>query len=229
MARKTIFEMNARSVYEMLVQKAERKNRKREEVDAVFCWLLGYSSVQFTDLLKTDISYGDLFQKAPAVNPKYTSVTGVVCGVRVEEIEAEQMRLVRCVDKMVDELAKGKPLDKVLRTGNEPATVDEYIALREEKEQKYLIAVRSTIREALPDAKEIISWGMPTYWKERNIIHFAAQKKHIGLYPGDKAVEAFAESLKEYDVSKGTIRIPYSDDIPLNLIAEIAEWCEKHN
>ena len=166
-------------------------------------------------------------------------------GIRVEKEEdiakafkkaAKETKVPTLIEFIIDReenvmpmVPPGKPLDKVLRTGNEPATVDEYIALREEKEQKYLIAVRSTIREALPDAKEIISWGMPTYWKGRNIIHFAAQKKHIGLYPGDKAVEAFAESLKEYDVSKGTIRIPYSDDIPLNLIAEIAEWCEKHN
>lgn len=229
MARKTIFEMNARSVYEMLVQKAERKSRKRDEVDAVYCWLLGYSYEQFTDLLKTDISYGALFQKAPAVNPKFTSITGVICGVRVEEIEDEQMRLIRCIDKMVDELTKGKPLDKVLRTGNEPATVDDYISQRGEKEQKYLRAIRETIRAALPDAKEIISWGMPTYWKGRNIIHFAAQKKHIGVYPGDNAVLVFSEQLKGYDVSKGTIRFPYNDDLPLNLIAEISEWCEKNN
>ena len=229
MARKTVFEMNARSVYEMLVQKAERKNREKDEVDAVYCWLLGYSSEHLADLLKTDISYGELFQKAPAVNPKYTSITGVICGVRVEEIEDKQMRLIRCIDKMVDELTKGKSLEKVLRTGDEPATIDDYISQQGEKEQKYLRAVRKTIHEALPDAKEIISWGMPTYWNRRNIIHFAAQKKHIGLYPGDKAAEAFAEQLYGYDVSKGTIRIPYSDDLPLNLIAEIAEWCEKNN
>ena len=229
MARKTVFEMNARSVYEMLVQKAERKNRKQEEVDAVYCWLLGYSADQLKDLLVTDITYGELFRNAPAVNPKYTAVTGVVCGIRVEEIEDVQMRLIRCVDKMVDELAKGKKLEKVLRSDSEPADVDEYIALQGEAEQKCLTAIRTTIREALPDAKEILSYGMPTYWKERNLIHFAAQKKHIGIYPGGEAAEVFADQLKDYDVSKGTIRIPYSADLPLDLISEIAGWCGKNN
>ena len=229
MARKTVFEMNAGSVYEMLVRKAERKNRTREEVDAVYCWLLGYSPEIFKQILDTDITYGDLFNNAPSVNPKYTSVTGLICGVRVEYIEDTQMRLVRCVDKMVDELAKGKPLGKVLRSGDEPATVDEYIAARDEKEQKYLRAVRDTIRQALPDAEEVISWGMPTFRNGRNLIHFAAQRNHIGIYPGSEAVTVFSDELKNCDVSKGTIRFPYNDDIPLDLIAKIAAWCGKNN
>ena len=229
MARKTVFEMNARSVYEMLVQKAERKSRKREEVEAVYCWLLGYSADQFRNILNTEITYDDLFRNAPMVNPKYTAVTGVICGVRVEEIEDDQIRLIRCVDKMVDELAKGKKLEKVLRSDNEPANVDEYIALQGKSEQKCLRAICETIRDTLPDAQEILSYGMPTYWKKRNLIHFAAMKKHIGIYPGSEATEIFAEQLKDYDVSKGTIRISYSEVLPLDLIAEIAEWCDKNN
>lgn len=221
--------MNARSVYEMLVQKAERKNRTRDEVDAVYCWLLGYSPEQLRDLLDTDITYGELFLNAPAVNPKFTAVTGVICGVRVEEIEDEQTRLIRCIDKMVDELAKGKKLEKVLRSDSEPANVDEYIAMQGELARTCLSAIRDTIRKALPDAKEILSYGMPTYWKERNLIHFAAQKKHIGLYPGGEAAGVFSEKLQGYDVSKGTIRIPYNDELPLDLISEIAEWCGKNN
>ena len=92
-----------------------------------------------------------------------------------------------------------------------PQNIDEYIAAQDEKNQYRLREIREIIRTALPDAEERISWSMPTYWKGRNIIHFAASKKHLGIYPGDKATAAFAEELSEYDVSKGTIRIPYND------------------
>ena len=76
-------------------------------------------------------------------------------------------------------------------------------------------------------AKEKISWSMPTYWKGVNIIHFAASKKHLGLYPGGEATNVFADKLKDYDVSKGTIRFPYNKPLPKELIAEIAAWCYK--
>ena len=229
MGSKSVMEMNAKGVYDLLVQKAVRKGRTPDEVDAVYCWLLGYTETEFSEKLAQVIDYGTLFRDAPAVNPKYKAVTGVICGVRVEDIEDEQMRLVRCVDKMVDELSKGKKLEKVLRAEDVPATVDEYIASFPEAEQKCLNAIRGTIRDAIPDAKEMLSWGMPTYWKNHNLIHFAAQKKHIGLYPGEEAAAVFAEKLQEYECSKGTIRIPYSDELPLALIAEIARWCREHN
>lgn len=229
MPGKTVFEMDAKTVYGLLVQKAEKKGRTREEVSEVFCWLLGYTPEQLEHQMESGIDYGTLFRQAPSVNPNYRAVTGVICGVRVEEIVDEQMRLIRCADKMVDELAKGKKMEKVLRSDSVPATVDEYIAACDPRQQECLNAVRKTIREAIPDAKEIISWGMPTYWKNHNLIHFAAQKKHIGIYPGGEAAETFAEQLKGFDVSKGTIRIPYSDDLPLELIAEIAKWTGAHN
>lgn len=108
----------------------------------------------------------------------------------------------------------------------EPAkTIDAYIAAQPESVQPLLDQVRNTLRAALPDAQERISWGMPTYWSKHNIIHFAASKKHIGLYPGDKAVAHFADRLTEYKTSKGTIQLPYSKPLPLPLIAEIAKWC----
>ena len=78
---------------------------------------------------------------------------------------------------------------------------------------------------ALPEAEERISWSMPTYWKGRNIIHFAASKKHLGLYPGDEATTVFAEELSGWNVSKGTIRIPYDQPLPAELIERIAKWC----
>ena len=106
-----------------------------------------------------------------------------------------------------------------------PQTIDEYIALQDESVQPKLNEIRSILRKALPEAEERISWSMPTYWKGRNIIHFAASKKHLGLYPGGDATAEFASELEGFDVSKGTIRIPYGTEIPSGLIARIARWC----
>ena len=106
-----------------------------------------------------------------------------------------------------------------------PKTVDEYIASQEEDVRSKLEEVRAIIREAIPDAEERISWSMPTYWKGRNLIHFAASKKHVGIYPGGEATPVFAEELAGIDVSKGTIRLPYTRELPAELIAKIAKWC----
>ncbi|MBQ7436779.1 MAG: DUF1801 domain-containing protein [Oscillospiraceae bacterium] len=106
-----------------------------------------------------------------------------------------------------------------------PQNVDEYIAAQDEAVQPKLREIRGILRSELPDALEKISWSMPTYWKGRNLIHFAAAKKHLGLYPGDEATAAFAEELKDFDVSKGTIRLPYDRELPEELIRKIARWC----
>ena len=110
-----------------------------------------------------------------------------------------------------------------------PKNIDEYIAAQDESIQPRLNDIRSVLRAALPEAEERISWSMPTYWKGRNIIHFAASKKHLGIYPGDEAVAVFEEELADYDVSKGTIRIPYDKELPAELIKKIAEWCYGKN
>ena len=106
-----------------------------------------------------------------------------------------------------------------------PQTIDEYIAMQDEAVQPWLQEVRGIIHSAIPEAEERISWSMPTFWKGRNLIHFAASKKHLGLYPGDEATRVFAEALKDFDVSKGTIRIPWNRALPETLIREIARWC----
>ena len=106
-----------------------------------------------------------------------------------------------------------------------PTTVEEYIAAQEERVQPRLHALRAVLRAALPEAEERISWSMPTYWKGQNLIHFAAAKKHMGLYPGGEATTVFAEELKGLDVSKGTIRLPYDRPLPEELITRIARWC----
>lgn len=115
--------------------------------------------------------------------------------------------------------------------GKAPETVDEYILAQEEGVRKRLQSVRAALRSALPDAAEKISWSMPTFWKGRNIIHFAAQKKHIGLYPGPEAVARFAERLERAGCkySKGAIQLPNARELPLDLIAEIAAWCRERN
>ena len=104
-------------------------------------------------------------------------------------------------------------------------TIREYIDNQDEAVRPRLDAVYETIRAAIPDAEERLSWGMPTFRKGRNIIHFAPAKKHIGLYPGPEAVAAFAERLTGYKTSKGAIRLPDDKELPLALIADIARWC----
>lgn len=111
--------------------------------------------------------------------------------------------------------------------GKKPETIDEYIMMQTEEAQHCLKQIRETVRTALPEAQERISWSMPTYWKKHNLIQFAAHKHHIGLYAGTEAVIHFAEELKEYKTSKGAIQLPYCKPLPLNLIAEIAAWCEE--
>ncbi|WP_349670728.1 DUF1801 domain-containing protein [Lacrimispora sp.] len=105
-----------------------------------------------------------------------------------------------------------------------PNTIDAYIEAQAKEVQPLLHLVRNTIRTALPDAEERISWKMPTYWKRHNIIHFAAFKKHMGVYPGENAMVHFAGRLTEYKTSKGAIQLPYDKTLPLDLIAEIAKW-----
>ena len=92
--------------------------------------------------------------------------------------------------------------------GKAPQAIAEYIREQPESVQPVLRQLQETIREAIPDAKEKISWSMPTFWKGCNLIQFAASQKHIGLYPGPEAVEAFADRLEGYPTSKGTIRLP---------------------
>ena len=108
-----------------------------------------------------------------------------------------------------------------------PETVDEYIAAQDEAVRPMLIQLRTVLRLAVPDAQERISWSMPTLWKGRSLIHFAAAKKHVGLYPGGEATAVFAEKLKGFDVSKGTVRLPYDRELPAELITQIAQWCRR--
>ena len=115
MTNEKVFSMSFAKVYPMLIAKAERKGRTRDEVLAVTAWLTGYSGAKLEDLLGSDITYGDFFRNAPALNPARRSIKGSVCGVKVETIEDPLMQEIRILDKLVDELAKGKPMEKIMR------------------------------------------------------------------------------------------------------------------
>lgn len=108
-----------------------------------------------------------------------------------------------------------------------PQNIDEYIAAQSEALKPKLNELRDIIRSAIPDAEERIFWPMPTYWKGKNLLHFAASKKHLGFYSGDEAVARFSEELAGFAVSKGTIRLPYDTELPAELIRRIARWCDE--
>ena len=102
-------------VYPLLIAKAEKKSRTRAEVNEIASWLMGYTAEQLESFLSTDLTYGDFFRNAPALNPNRTLIKGTVCGVRVETVEDPLMREMRYLDKLVDELAKGKAMEKIIR------------------------------------------------------------------------------------------------------------------
>ena len=109
--------------------------------------------------------------------------------------------------------------------GRAPASVDAYIDAQKAELRPKLSRLRDAIAHALPGARECIVWGMPTWREGKNILHFAAQKNHIGLYVGEAAAQHFAAELADYDIRKGTIRVGYAQDLPEALIAKIAIWC----
>jgi hypothetical protein len=103
------------SVYPLLVKKAERKGRTKSEVDAVICWLTGYDDSGLQAQIMKNTDYETFFNEAPKINPNAVKISGLICGHRVEEIEDQLMQKIRWLDKLVDELAKGKPMDKIFR------------------------------------------------------------------------------------------------------------------
>ena len=154
------------------------------------------------------------------------------------------MQEIRYLDKLVDELAKGKKMEKILRKAEnksvnegksqaaetvpvKPTTIDAYIVASPANVQEILQKVRATLQAVLPNATEKISWSMPTYWDGHNIIHFTAMKNHVGLYPGPDAIEYFSNRLDEmgFKHSKGAAQFPYKKEMPYDLITEIAVWC----
>ncbi|HYG25046.1 MAG TPA: DUF2200 domain-containing protein [Verrucomicrobiae bacterium] len=111
-----IFTTSFASVYPLYVAKAEKKGRKKAEVDAIICWLTGYDQRALEEQLRKQVDFETFFDEAPRLNPSRTLIKGVVCGVRVEEVEDPLMRDIRYLDKLVDELARGKAMEKILRS-----------------------------------------------------------------------------------------------------------------
>lgn len=115
MENEKVFAMSVAKVYPLLVAKAERKCRTRDEVDEIICWMTGYSREQLEEKISNGVSYREFFVDAPQMNPDCALIKGAICGIRVENIEDPLMQKIRWLDKLVDELAKGKSMDKILR------------------------------------------------------------------------------------------------------------------
>lgn len=111
-----IFSMSVSAVYPHYITKAEKKNRTKAEVDEIIHWLTGYSQTELEKNLNDGTDFKTFFAHAPKMNPLRSLITGVICGVRVEEIKVPTMREIRYLDKLIDELAKGKPMEKILRS-----------------------------------------------------------------------------------------------------------------
>jgi hypothetical protein len=115
MPKHRIFTTEFSKVYPLYVQKAERKNRTKEEVDLIICWLTGYTQVGLKKQIEAQNDFETFFSQAPAIHPNSSLIKGLVCGVRVEEVEDPLMQKIRYLDKLIDELAKGKAMEKILR------------------------------------------------------------------------------------------------------------------
>ncbi len=115
MNNERVYRMIFASVYPMYIQKAEKKGRSKEEVDEIIYWLTGYDKKSFKQVLDKKVDIETFFANAPKLNPNVSKITGVICGYRVEEIEDKLMQKVRYLDKLIDELAKGRTMEKILR------------------------------------------------------------------------------------------------------------------
>ena len=116
MDNERVYRMTFASVYPMYIQKAERKGRTKEEVDTVIFWLTGYNKQSLKKQIDSKVDFETFFSMAPELNPNVSKITGVICGYRIEEIEDKLVQKVRYLDKLVDELAKGRKMEKILRT-----------------------------------------------------------------------------------------------------------------
>ena len=115
MPKHSVFAIKFAKVYPLYIQKAERKNRTKEEIDQIICWLTGYDQVGLQQQIEQEKDLETFFAQAPGIHPNSALIKGVVCGVRVEEIEDPLMQKIRYLDKLIDELAKGKTMEKILR------------------------------------------------------------------------------------------------------------------
>ena len=216
MKRQSIFDMKFSDVYPLLIQKAERKNRTRSDVYEVTSWLTGYTAEQI-ERIGVERSW------------QYLENADLVLAVfdTSRLLDDEDQALLDAMSWKCPKCGREFSKQDQSHYCEKPKTIDDYILLQDENIRPKLNEVREILRSAIPDAEERISWSMPTYWKGQNLIHFAASKKHIGIYPGGEATTIFADELTGIDVSKGTIRLPYDKELPADLIAKIAKWCRE--
>jgi len=111
-----VYKMSFAGVYPHYIRKAEKKGRTKEEVDILIFWLTGYDQKALEEILENKTNFEDFFNQAPQIHPNAAKITGVICGYRIEEIQDPLMQKVRYLDKLIDELAKGRPMEKILRT-----------------------------------------------------------------------------------------------------------------
>lgn len=231
--------MAFRDIYDALVTKAVRRGRTQSEVNQLICWLLGYDEETLQAKVAEGVDHRTFYEEAPRIHPLAGNIRGTVCGVKLAEITDPLMLNIRRLDKLVDDLAKGKALEQLIPQEGTPLSpapstsasvpsVDDpigaYIAQQPEGYQARLNWLRDVIRSELPDSTEKISWGMPTWWQGRNIIHFAQHKQHIGLYPGPDVIMAFADALRGYRTSKGVIQLPNDQPIDETFVRTLVRW-----
>lgn len=218
-----IFKMKFYKVYDALLNKLLKKNKTKYELDSSIFWLLGYELFEIEKAYQNkELTYEEFFNKAPKINSNRNLITGKICGLDIQSIENQTLKNMRILDKLIDEFSKGKNKENILIENN--SLILDYISNQEEPLQPYLKRTYEIIKSVLIGSVEKISWSMPTFYQESNIIHFAANKYHIGIYPGTEVVEDFKDRLVDFKTSKGAIRIPYIDPLPEKLIEDLASW-----
>ncbi len=116
MKKENLFKLPFANVYPYYIAKVEKKGRTKDELDSIICWLTGYGQNQLAQKIEKNTNFENFYNQAPQINPNAKKITGVICGIRVEEIEDPLMQKIRYLDKLVDELAKGKPMSTILRS-----------------------------------------------------------------------------------------------------------------
>lgn len=224
MTNQKILSMSFAKVYPLYIAKAEKKKRTKNEVDEIIRWLFGYGRQELEAHLAKETDFRAFIEECPRLNPNRKLITGMVCGVRVEEIEDPLMREIRYLDKLIDELARGKAMSKILRA-EEANPVEAYIRQQPPEVRPFLEQVREIIKRAAPDAAEGFSYGMPAYkLKGKPLVYFAAKKKHLGFYATPSGHDRFSQELSRYKQGKGSVQFPYDKPIPYDLIEEMVRF-----
>jgi hypothetical protein len=177
-----VYAMVFAKVYPFYIAKAEKKGRTKAEVDMIITWLTGYTEKKLASQIKKKVDFETFYHEAPKPNPARKLITGVVCGVRIEDIEDPLMREVRYLDKLVDELAKGRTMEKILRKGSDSSKIEEYHNARTKSDRDICILLRDTISAQLKKAERKMWHGHPVWFLEGNpIVGYSKQKQGIRL------------------------------------------------